>query len=229
MFNKIKLPIFLGSFLIVLYGISAEFLGKEAYKELKVFVDVLGKIEDDYVEAPNMSKVQEGAMRGLVNALDPYCSFLSKEQYEALQKRKENGKASAGIVLSKRSDVIFVVSCEPDGSAEEAGIRPGDYLISINGQDVEDKSILEADSLLYGTPGTKAKLTVIRSTQTKPLDIEVTLKSQAVSPIKYRMLDGNIGLLSLSSLTGSSVEQAKPGKTPFRRCRKTHSGPERLC
>jgi carboxyl-terminal processing protease len=209
MFNKIKLPIFLGSFLIVLYGISAEFLGKEAYKELKVFVDVLGKIEDDYVEAPNMSKVQEGAMRGLINALDPYCSFLSKEQYEALLKRKENGKANAGIVLSKRSDVIFVVSCEPEGSAEEAGIRPGDYLISINGQDVEDKSILEADSLLRGAPGTKAKLTVIRSTQTKPLEIEVTLKSQAASPLKYRMLDGNIGLLSLASLTESSVEQAK--------------------
>jgi carboxyl-terminal processing protease len=209
MFNKIKWPIFLGSLVIVLYGISAEFFGKEAYKELKVFVDVLGKIEDDYVEAPNMSKVQEGAMRGLINALDPYSSFLSKEQYDALQKRKDNGKASAGIILSKRSDVIYIISCEPDGSGAEAGLRPGDYLISVDGQSVEDKSILEADSLLRGAPGTKAKLTIVRSTQTKPLDIEVTLKSQSAAPIKYRMLDGNIGLLSVSSLAGSSVEQAK--------------------
>jgi carboxyl-terminal processing protease len=209
MFNKIRWPIFLGSLVIVLYGISAEFFGKEAYKELKVFVDVLGKIEDDYVEAPNMSKVQEGAMRGLINALDPYSSFLSKEQYDALQKRKDSGKASAGIILSKRSDVIYIVSCEPDGSGAEAGLRPGDYLISIDGQSVEDKSILEADSLLRGAPGTKAKLTIVRSTQTKPLDIEVTLKSQSAAPIKYRMLDGNIGLLSVASLAGSSVEQAK--------------------
>ena len=65
MFTKGKLPIFLGSFLIMLYGVSAEFLGKEAYKELRVFMDVIDKIDDDYVEAPDMNKVQEGAMRGL--------------------------------------------------------------------------------------------------------------------------------------------------------------------
>ena len=77
-------------------------------------------------------------MRGLIDALDPYCSFLSKEQYDAIQKRKENGSAGVGIVLSKRSNVIYVVSCETDSPAAEAGIRPGDYVIAINGEGVED-------------------------------------------------------------------------------------------
>jgi carboxyl-terminal processing protease len=208
--NKGKLLVFLGSFIIVLYGVSAAFYARDdAYKELSVFIKVLERINTDYVETPDMNAVQEGAMRGLLDALDPYSSFLSKEQYDALQKRKENGKAGIGMVLSKRSDVIYVVSCEHDGPAEMAGIRPGDYLISINGQDVEEKSLLEVDSLLHGSPGAKVKLTIFRSLRAKLLDFDIALKNQISAPINSKMLDGNVGFLSVASLEESSIEQAK--------------------
>ncbi len=214
MFNKGKSIVFLGSLLIVLYGLSALFYGKvvardDAYKELAVFMDVLKKINDDYVEAPDMNKVQEGAMRGLIDALDPYCSFLSKEQYEALQKRNANGSVNLGIVLSKRSDVIYVVSCERDGPAAEAGIRPGDYLLAVGGQSVEDKSIPEVDSLLRGIPESRVKVTIFRGTRTKPMDIEMTFKSRSATPVSSKMLDGNVGFLDISSLAGASLEQVK--------------------
>ncbi len=113
MFHKGKLLVFAGSFIIALYGISAAFYGKavaggmKPIKSCRVFVDVFNRVKSDYVEAPNMNTVQEGAMRGLIDALDPYCSFLSKEQYDSLQKRKASGNAGVGIVLSKRSDVIM--------------------------------------------------------------------------------------------------------------------------
>lgn len=214
MFKKGKSIVFLGSLIIVLYGLSAIFYGKvvardDAYKELSVFMDVLKKINDDYVEAPNMNKVQEGAMRGLIDALDPYCSFLTKEQYDALQKRNANGNVNLGIVLSKRSDVIYVVSCEHDGPAAEAGIRPGDYLLAVGGQSVEDKSIPEVDSLLRGTPGSQVKVTIFRSTRTKPIDIEMTFKSRSATPVSSKMLDGNVGFLDIASLAGASLEQVK--------------------
>jgi carboxyl-terminal processing protease len=214
MVNKGKSIVFLGSLIIVLYGLSALFYGKvvardDAYKELSVFMDVLKKINDDYVEAPNMNKVQEGAMRGLIDALDPYCSFLTKEQYDALQKRNANGNVNLGIVLSKRSDVIYVVSCEHDGPASEAGIRPGDYLLAVGGQSVEDKSIPEVDSLLRGAPGSQVKVTIFRGTRTKPMDIEMTFKSRSATPVSSKMLDGNVGFLDISSLAGASLEQVK--------------------
>jgi carboxyl-terminal processing protease len=208
--NKIKLFVFLGSFVIVLYGVSAAFYARDdAYKELSVFMKVVERVSSDYVETPDMNAVQEGAMRGLLDALDPYSSFLSKEQYDALQKRKENGKAGIGMVLSKRSDVIYVVSCEHDGAAEAAGIRPGDYLISVNGQDVEEKSLLEVNSLLRGSPGSKIKLTIFRGLRAKLLDFELAMKNQTAVPISSKMLDGNVGFLAVTSLTESSVEQVK--------------------
>ncbi len=212
MFHKGKVLVFIGSFLIVLYAGSAWFYGKvvaenEAYKELGVFMEVLGRINKDYVEVPNMNNVQEGAMRGLIDALDPYCSFLSKEQYDALQKRKANGKAGIGIILSKRSDVVYVVSCERNSPADEAGIRAGDYLIAVDGQLVEDKSILEVDSLLHGAPGSKVKVSIFRGSKTKPFDLEITLRNQAATTVASKMLDGNVGFLDVSSL--SDIEQAK--------------------
>jgi carboxyl-terminal processing protease len=209
--HKGKLFIFLGSFLIVLYGVSAAFYAKDddAYKELSVFINALSRIRADYVEEPDMNNVQEGAMRGLLDALDPYCSFLSKEQYNALQKRKENGKAGVGLILSKRSDVIYVVSCERDGPAAAAGVRPGDYMIAIDGSEVEDKSVLEADTLLRGSPGSKVKVSLFRNSRTKVFDVEMTRSEQAASPVNYKMLDRNVGLLNVSSLSDAAVEQAK--------------------
>lgn len=209
MFHKGKLLIFLATFLVLLYGASAMFFGKEAYKELAVFMDVLQKIRDEYVEVPNMYNVQEGAMRGLIDSLDPYCSFLTKEQYAELQKRQENSTAGVGIILSKRSDVIYVVSCESEGAAARAGIRPGDYVIAVDGIGIEDKSILEADSMLRGMPGKKIKLTIFRNSKTKPQDIALTLVNPAEVQVSSKMLEEKVGYLSIHSLSASAVEQAK--------------------
>ncbi len=213
MLHKGKIVVFLCSTLIVLYGVSAAFYGKvvakdEAYKELSVFMDALRKINDDYVEDPDMSKVQDGAMRGLIDALDPYSSFLTKDQYQALEKRMASGTAGAGMVISKRADVIYVVSTERDGAAAEAGVRPGDYLVAIDGAGVEEKSILEVESLLRGEPGSKVKLTAFRGSGTKPIEIEVTRKVDTAVPIVSRMLDGNVGLLDIPSLAHSTLDQA---------------------
>jgi carboxyl-terminal processing protease len=209
MFQKSKILVFMGSFLVVLYGASAAFYGKEPYKELGLFMDVLHRVWNDYVEVPDMNNAHEGAMRGLMDALDPYSSFLTKAQYEDLQKRKESGPAGAGMVLSKRSEVLYVVSCDRNGPAAEAGVRPGDYLIAVNGQPVEDKNLLEVDSLLRGQAGSKTKVTLFRGSRTKTMDLEVTLRSPSATPVGSRMLDGNVGLLTVFSLNSPAVEQAK--------------------
>jgi carboxyl-terminal processing protease len=209
MFHKGKLLIFLATFLVIVYGASTMFFGKEAYKELAVFMDVLQKVRDDYVEVPNMYNVQEGAMRGLIDSLDPYSSFISKEQYKELQKQQGKAAAGAGIVLSKRAEVIYVVSCETEGAAAQAGVRPGDYVIAVDGVGVENKSILEVEGLLHGTSGKKVKVTIFRGTRTKPQDFTLTLRNPVAIQGTSRMLDGNVGYLRLASISDSAIEQAK--------------------
>jgi carboxyl-terminal processing protease len=214
MIHKGKVAVFFGTAVLVLYGVSATFYGKvvakdEAYRELTVFMDALRKINEDYVEAPDMSKVQIGAMRGLLDALDPYSSFLSKSDFEAMQKRKNTGAAGVGMIISKRADVVHVVATTNDGPADRAGIHAGDYLVAVDGTSVDDKSVLEAVSLLRGAAGSGVKLTIFRNARAKPLDVELVRSADTAPKVTSQMLDGAIGYLDVGSLNESTSEQAK--------------------
>jgi carboxyl-terminal processing protease len=213
MVHKGKILVFVFSTVIALYGASAAFFGNviaggdQAYPAISVFMDALRNVNDNYVEAPDMNKVQEGAMRGLIESLDPYSTFLTKAEVKALDSRKSDA-ASVGVVLSKRANVICVVSAEHGGPAESAGMRPGDYVTSINGVNVEDSSLLEAESLLRGAPGTPVKVAVFRGAQTKPIEIQMTRKVIEAT-LNSRMLDGHIGVVEVSSLSAPILEQVR--------------------
>ncbi len=215
MLHRGKALVFFCSLIIVLYAVSAAFYGKvvakdEAYKELSVFMDALKKINEDYVEAPDMSKVQEGAFRGLIEALDPYSSFLSKDQIQQLEKRKAAGNAGVGLVLSKKADVVYVVTVYRGSPADTAGLRAGDYLMMVDDTSVEDKSILEVESLLRGAPDSTVKVTVFRSARTKPAEYTLTRKADLDVPVVAQMQDGGVGVLDVSSLSGKTVDQVRP-------------------
>ena len=209
MSNKTKILIFAISIIILLYGASAAFFAKEAYKELDIFIDAIRKIQDEYVEIPDMDKVHYGAMLGLFDALDPYSTFLTREQFEEFEKRSVAGLVDAGMVVTKRLDVVYVVSVQEHGAADKAGIRYGDYLLSVNNKEVQNKSLMEVNSLLQGAPGTSIKLTVYQESRTSPRDIELTLLEPATVQVASRILDGNIGYLRIASLKSAYVEQAK--------------------
>lgn len=212
MLHKSKLLVFLGSLIIVLYGASAAFYGKvvakeDAYREIAVFMEVLSRVEEDYVEPPDMDKVEQGAMQGLMSALDPYSSFLPRERYDAVQKHNSVSRAGSGMVISRRADVVSIVSCDPGGPGDQMGIRPGDYLVSVDGKQVEDLSILEVESILRGDPGSKVTVEIFRNSLSEPLKLELTraLPSQVV--VASSVLNRNVGLLTVGSLEGSSTEQ----------------------
>lgn len=156
-----------------------------------------------------MNKVQEGAMRGLIDALDPYSSFLTTEQVAAIEKRKASGNAGIGLVLSKRADVMYVVSQTRNGPADSAGLRAGDYVVAVDGKSTDDMSIMEAMSLLRGAPGSKVKITVFRGSRPKPLDFELVRTAEAATQVTSKMLNGNVGLLDVSSLEGVDIDQVR--------------------
>jgi carboxyl-terminal processing protease len=105
--------------------------------------------------------------------------------------------------------MIYVVSCEHNSPAEAAGIRPGDYVIAVDGQGVEDKSLLEVNGLLKGAASSKVKVTIFRSLRAKSMDLEVARSVQTTVPVNSRMLDGKVGLLQVSSVAEPDIEQFK--------------------
>src|SRR5215467_14271201 len=99
----------------------------KAYKSLTVYSEVLQKIQQDYVDTPNMHLVTAGSLHGLLESLDPQSSYLTPREYsEYKQKLDKPGLGETGVTLSKRFGYIIVVSVLPDTPAHRAGVRSAD-------------------------------------------------------------------------------------------------------
>jgi carboxyl-terminal processing protease len=146
----------------------------KAYKSLVVYGEVLQKIQQDYVDEPNMHLVTAGSLHGLLESLDSESSYLTPREYTEYKEKTGNpGTGESGLNLSKRSGYIVVTSVLPDSSAEKVGLHSGDFLESIAGFTTREMSVGQAKNLLTGQPSTAVKVGVIRRGRTQPEEIDV--------------------------------------------------------
>src|SRR5512146_2658155 len=105
---------------------------EDTLKHIGVFSDGVAHIKTDYVEEPDMKGVTLGALNGMLEAIDPYASYLNADQYKHYLRTKDAKKADVGLVLSKRFGYVGVVDAIPGSPADKAGLNTGDVIESIN-------------------------------------------------------------------------------------------------
>src|SRR5437762_10212366 len=126
----------------------------KAYKSLTVYGEVLQKVQQDYVDDPNMRTVTAGSLHGMLESLDAQSSYLTPREYDEYKKKLANtGTAETGLTLSKRYGYVIVLSVLPDSPGTQAGIRSGDIFESIDGWTTRDRSVGQALNLLNGPTG----------------------------------------------------------------------------
>ena len=131
---KTKAAILVTSFAVLVFVVVGSMGGVHAssndgsYRQLQVYSEVLSRIRGEYVEEPNIPKVTDGALHGLLESLDSNSSYLSPEAYKAFKAHKSEGHAGIGAVISKRFGYADVVSVLPGSPAEKAGIEPSDVV-----------------------------------------------------------------------------------------------------
>ena len=156
-----------------------------AYKSLTVYGEVLQKIQNDYVDDPNIPLVTAGSLHGLLESLDPQSSYLTPREYtEYKQKMASNAAGETGLIMSKRAGYIVAVSVVPDSPAEKAGIHSGDFLESVAGFTTREMSVGQALNLMRGVPGTSIKVGVIRSGKAEPESVD--LVREKLTPAKLQ-------------------------------------------
>ena len=200
MFKKIKISVVFISLLLVSYGLAAGLLkmasaNTDIYTSLSVFTSVLDRIQDDYVEVPDMDKVLKGAIQGMMEAVDPYSSFVDGRTYAEVMTVDRD--AGIGVELAKRYGYVYLVSAERGSPAAESGLRSGDLIESIGGVPTGTMSLWEAENRLRGPEGTTIDIRAIRTRMQSPLELTIERASFTDDQVSVRVLDGDVGLIRI--------------------------------
>lgn len=182
----------------------------KAYKSLTVYSEVLQKIQQDYVDEPNLHLVTTGSLHGLLESLDPQSSYLTPREFtEYKQKQAANAVGDAGLTLSKRFGYVIVISVLPDSPGEKAGIHSGDILESVAGFTTRDMSVGQAMNFLHGQPGTGVKVGVIRRGRADPDEVDIVREKLSPEKLVSQKVDPDILALRLPSLNPGRAEEIR--------------------
>ena len=205
--KKIFLIFYLfNSFFLTNFAISAE---TDIYKKIDLFGEVLKKINEEYVDEINQSESMDSAINGLLQSLDPYSAYMSPEIFNQMQTETSGEFGGLGIEVGMESGVVKVISPIDDTPASKAGIKAGDYIVKIEGTQVQGKSLTEAVDLMRGPVGSSIELTVRRKGKKTALTFNIIREIIEIQSVKSDLLDKNIGYIRLTSFNENSGEQIK--------------------
>jgi carboxyl-terminal processing protease len=213
MTNRVRAVLISVSLIVMFYALVGALLGKnnnsteKTYRDLGVYSEVLNRIRQEYVTEPDMKKVTDGAIHGLLESLDPYSTYFTAEQYQAYLQHPEPGPADVGVFLSKRMGYATVVAVLPGSPAEKAGVKPGDLIDEIDKTPARELSVLQLEHLLAGQAGTNVTVSVVREARSEPQSITVTRAILNYPPVVTKMADEGTGYLRIASFNKGKAQE----------------------
>jgi len=157
-----------------------------AYPSLELFSYVMERVRKDYVDGEKL-KYQElvyGALKGMLNTLDPHSEFMDPEKYKELQSDTQGFFGGLGIVISMKDNFITVVTPMEDTPGFRAGIFSGDRILKIDGRSTEKMGLEDAVKSLRGEPGTEVTITVFRPSSSQMKDYKLTRSNINIDMVK---------------------------------------------
>lgn len=189
-----------------LLGVHAGVKHDGAYRQMRVFAEVLQKIQNDYVTKPNLDHVTTGALHGLLDSLDADSSYLTPSEYKIY--KEHPGNAGVGIVASKRYGYGTIVSVLPGSPAASAHLIDGDVIEAVEGHSTRQLSLAVIRLMLDGKPGTSVSISVVRPGKPDPDKITMTRTVLAPPPLAVQHYDkGTVLYLKPGVLTAHRVDQ----------------------
>lgn len=191
--------VFLLGFLINEYsGTMVSAVTDKNYENLKAFSDVLYIIQKDYVEETKINDLVDGAIRGMLNTLDPHSSYMPPDMYQEMQVETKGSFGGLGIELTVKDGVLTVVAPIEDTPAYQAGIKAGDQIVKIEGAITKDMTIMDAVKKLRGKKGTKVTISIMREGLTVPKDVTMARDIIEIKSVKSKMLNDRIGYIRIT-------------------------------
>ena len=172
----------------------------DTYEMLNLFGEIMERTKASYVEEVSDQKLIESAINGMLSSLDPHSSFLDAKSFQYLNEQTQGKFGGLGIEVTMESGVVKVVSPIDDTPAFKAGLKPGDYIISLDGTTVVGMTLNEAVDKMRGKTGTKIKLTIRRGTE-KPFDVTLKREEIKIQSVKSEIKAKDVAYIRISSFS----------------------------
>jgi len=202
------------------FGLNAK-TPKTDYSEdiqiIRIYTDVLKLVEDNYVEPTDPKKLLYGSLRGLLSSLDPYSTFFTPEEFKEFTSETQGEFGGLGMEVTMENNKLLVVSPIEDTPAFKAGIKPGDWIVEIDGEPTDKMTLFQAVKKMRGKPGTKVTLTIFRKGVEKPFKVELVRDLIKVKSVKTKELEnGKIGYIRLTQFQENSAEEFEKALKSFK-------------
>jgi carboxyl-terminal processing protease len=196
--------------ILVLFFFEKSFSeNSDIYKKIDLFGEILETINEEYVDEIDQSKGMDAAINGLLQSLDPYSAYMTPESFEGMQTETSGKFGGLGIEVGMEAGVVKVISPIDNTPASRAGLKAGDYIVKINGVQVQGKSLMEAVDLMRGPVGSNIEITIRRRGVKKALIFDITREIIQVQSVKSELINDDIGYIRLTSFNENSSEQIK--------------------
>jgi len=182
---------------------------QERYESLELFQRVLSIIEQNYVDSPENKELMYGAIRGMLETLDPHSNFLTPEVYRDMKVDTSGKFGGVGIEIGVKDDVLTVVSPIEDTPAWKAGVKSGDRLIKIDGDSTRGMTLAEAVQKMRGKPGSEVKLSIWRPGLKAPRELRLERGTVKIQSTKFETLENGFGYVRLTTFNENASSDIK--------------------
>ncbi|VVC75120.1 putative CtpA-like serine protease [Aquicella siphonis] len=166
--------------------------------DINRFTNTIVLIKDFYVQPIGDKTLLDDAIRGMVSGLDPHSEYLDGDAYKTLLMTTSGEFGGVGIEVTPEYGILKIVTPMDDTPAAKAGIKPGDYIVAIDGKLVSEMTLQDAVDKMRGKQGSQVALTILRKGEKTPLTFKLNREIIRIASVKAKMLDGNFGYVRLT-------------------------------
>ena len=179
------------------------------YNKIDLFSEVLETIKDEYVDEIDQAEIMDSAINGVLQSLDPYSSYMNPKIFEEMQTETSGEFGGLGIEVSMEAGVVKVIAPIDDTPASRIGVKAGDYIVKINDEQVQGKTLMEAVNLMRGPVGSSIEITVRRKGFKKAKIFKIKREIIEIKSVISKLIDDDIGYLRLRAFNENSGDQLK--------------------
>ena len=182
---------------------------KDHYLNLQLFAKVMNLVQKYYVEEVDTKKLIYGGIKGMLQELDPHTNFLPPDIYQEFENETSGKFGGLGIEITVQDSILTILSPIEDTPAWKAGLKPGDKIVSIDGNSTKGLSLAESAQMMRGDMGSKIILGIVRDGVKGKKDYSIRRGTIKIKSVKYTDMGNGYGYIRLTSFIENSAKDIK--------------------